>query len=143
MPIAFLVYEEDLGRNLHAHGAIWIEDGATAADDVTAAACLALAESLNVQSSASGFAPVQVIAHHDESKLSAYLTKQWPLLAPEERVLEFLPDFPSSQMMQAFDFAERLWTSDARENSKRNAELQAVKLMLSNRSPAAESDGSA
>ena len=86
---------------------------------------------------------MQVIPHHDESKLSAYLTKQWPLLAPEERVLEFLPDFPSSQMMQAFDFAEQLWTSGARQNSKRNAELQPVKLILSNRSPAAESDGSA
>ena len=46
-------------------------------------------------------------------------------------------------MMQALDFAEQLWTSDARHTSKRKADLQAVKLMLSNRSPAAESDGSA
>ena len=128
---------------MHAHGAIWIEAGATAADEVTAAASLALSESVNVDASASGFTPVQILPYHNESNLSTYITKQWPLLAPEERVLEFLPDFPSSQMMKAFDFAEQLWTSDARENSKRNADLQAVKLMLSNRSPAAESDGSA
>lgn len=103
---------------MHAHGAIWIEAGATAADEVTAAASLALSESVNVDASASGFTPVQILPYHNESKLSTYITKQWPLLAPEERVLEFVPDFPSSQMMQALDFAEQLRTSDTPQTAR-------------------------